>query len=55
MWGWPQWAIIALFALGLAINAVRNGEPRTGNHEFSWTVIGVGINAWILWMGGFWS
>jgi hypothetical protein len=28
MWGWPQWAVLFLLFLSLAVHVIRHGTPR---------------------------
>jgi hypothetical protein len=51
----PQIAMAVLLGLAVFIGAVMDGEPKTGTHRFGVTVIGVGLHALILWLGGFWA
>lgn len=53
--GWPQIAVIGLWAAGIGLALARHGEPETGKHSVFTTLIAVGLMAWLLWEGGFWS
>ena len=52
-WGWPQWLYAGMFLLSNLIALAKDGEPRTGKHEFGITLASTFVCAWILWMGGF--
>lgn len=51
---WPQITIIALSAMALGIALVKHGEPK-GLWSWPATLFGVALEAWLLYMGGFWS
>ena len=40
---------------GIGLALARHGEPETGKHSVFTTLIAVGLMAWLLWEGGFWS
>lgn len=48
----PQIIWIALAAATLGISLVKNGESR-GTYNFFYCFIGLAIEVWILWAGGF--
>lgn len=52
---WPQVTLLCLMGCSLLIHLAQDGEPRTEKYNFSHCVIGTGINAWLLWMGGFFA
>lgn len=49
---WPQITIIALGAIGFGFAAAKHGEPQ-GNYSVFWTAVGMGVEFFILWQGGF--
>jgi hypothetical protein len=53
-WAWPQWCIIALFALGMFVAVVEHGKPRT-SHNAYWRALDVIVFSLLLWYGGFFS
>ena len=55
MMGWPQWTMLALFAVGLLFAANQHGKPRTDKYNFWGAVIGSAIQFGILFAGGFFS
>lgn len=55
MMGWPQWTMLALFAVGLLFAANQHGKPRTDKYNFWGAVIGIAIQFGILFAGGFFS
>lgn len=51
--GIPQIIIVILYALNIGIELTRHGEPKQGNHNAFYTLIGTAISVGILWWGGF--
>lgn len=49
------WQIIYVFITGLALGmtAMRHGKPKQGKENFWETLIGVAIQMFIIYMGGF--
>jgi len=50
--GWPQVTLIALATAGVAISAVKHGQPRE-NYNWLVTVAATAIMASLLYAGGF--
>ena len=53
-WDWPQFVVAGLIILGLGISLASHGKPRSP-HNLSIDIVAGGLNAWLLYMGGFWS
>lgn len=59
--GAPQIIVIVLFAIRIAVNAVKDGEPvddpgkpaKYSKYSFARAVVNVAIFASLLWWGGF--
>ena len=51
--GWPQIAMIVLYAGGLGVAAAKHGEPQP-DYSFWTTLIATIINVVLLTCGGFW-
>lgn len=51
--GIPQIIMIVLFAMGLGITLIKNGEPRTDNYSFGMSFVATVIQVALLWWGGF--
>lgn len=49
----PQFIYLALMLLGLGIALAKDGEPKTGNHNFWATFIGECLLCSLLYWGGF--
>lgn len=54
MGGW-QITYIVLMCLSLGISLKEHGEPKTGYNNFWTSLLAVGIQIGILYMGGFFS
>jgi hypothetical protein len=54
-WAWPQITLTCLMAFQVLCGAFLDGHPKKGNYSFAIVFCGVGINAFLLYMGGFWS
>jgi len=54
-WLWPQWAVVAGYALSLILHAGFNGKDMDIKWNFALKLCSVTIAAFILYMGGFWS
>jgi len=54
IWGWPQWTVIVLSALGLLIHGVSHGQPRPSYH-IGYSVVDTLILFVMLAFGGFFS
>ena len=52
---WQQIAMIVWMSLAVGLELAFHGEPRSGKHSFWTALIGVGIQAVILYTGGFWG
>lgn len=52
-WGWPQWTWIGLAAFNLIMNAVLDGQPRTGNYSAGVYLAALIVSAFIVISGGF--
>ena len=50
---WPQFAMIAMYGIGIGLELARNGQPKKDTHNVWWTLIGVGISVFLLRSGGF--
>lgn len=50
---WPQITLIVWMAMSAGINLVKHGEPRNDTYNFIATAIALGIEAWVLYKGGF--
>lgn len=50
---WPQYTYLAMVFIGLILTAALNGKPKTGNHNFSLSLMAVLLGAFILYSGGF--
>lgn len=50
---WPQitWFVLVLISLGVSVG--KHGEPKEGNHNFWYSLIGTVIAFWIFYSGGF--
>ena len=53
--GVPQIIMICLWTLALGIDLETHGKPKTGNDNAMTTILGIIINATILYYGGFWT
>lgn len=53
LWGWPQWTVVALWAMRILIDVSYDGEPRKGKHNGSLALFATVLSAVILWNGGF--
>lgn len=51
--GIPQIIIVILYALNVGIALAKHGEPKEGNYNVFFTLIGAAISVGILWWGGF--
>ena len=51
----PQIILIIIMGLDLGINLANNGKPRDGNYSFGVALVGVAIEAGLLYWGGFFS
>jgi choline-glycine betaine transporter len=51
----PAIIVVALIAIGLGIELAKDGQPRTGYHNFFITLIAAGVNIGLLYWGGFFS
>lgn len=49
----PQIIMIALMAMNLGINLVKNGEPKDETYSFPVSLISIVINVGLLIWGGF--
>ena len=52
---WPQYTIIALMLIGAGHNLAKHGEPQNTKHNALTYIISVGIFAFILYKGGFFT
>jgi hypothetical protein len=53
---WPQWTWIALVGLGWLHTLLHHGEPKTGlgaREDIGIATASLGLNAFLLWQGGF--
>lgn len=53
--GIPQWIMIIIFALSLAIGMAQHGKPKEGKENFFFTLVGTAITFGILLWGGFFT
>jgi uncharacterized paraquat-inducible protein A len=53
-WGWPQWAMLVLFALDIGVRCVQHGKPREDYNGFAALIDGA-IVLFILIAGGFFA
>lgn len=51
--GIPQIIIIVLWCIGLFMNLEHHGERRTGNYNFFNEIVGILVEALLLYYGGF--
>ena len=51
--GAPQVIMLSVLLINIATEAAVHGEPRTGNHNVWYALIGSAINVAILTWGGF--
>jgi hypothetical protein len=52
---WPQWVVLGLLCVNVAVTTALHGRDRTGKHDAGWALFGFILNYWLLWMGGFWG
>lgn len=52
---WPQIVMICLYVIGLTNEGIRDGEPKTGKHNFWILLLATFISFGITYFGGFWS
>ena len=52
---WPQYTIIAIMLIGAGHNLAKHGEPQNTKHNALTYLISVGIFAFILYKGGFFT
>ena len=50
---WPQFVWLALALTGLGMEAAKDGELKTGRHNFVASLLASALVAWILYCGGF--
>lgn len=50
--GWPQYAYLGLFFLGLGVGLAKHGEPRDPHNVWTDLLAGA-LVLWLLYMGGF--
>lgn len=55
MMGWPQIVMMVLLGGNIGIALAKDGEKKEGEYSFVVTLIATGIEAAILWAGGFWK
>lgn len=53
--GWPQIVMIGLFAANLTINLIKHGDKRTDHYNFGTAILGIAIESFLLYYGGFWK
>lgn len=51
--GWPQITLLAILALNLGINLARHGERKNEKYNFFIALFGIGLDLFLLYMGGF--
>jgi hypothetical protein len=55
-WRWPQWAMIAMLLFQVYMSFYLQAEREGIDLEGTAVVFGwVGLNAFLMWAGGFWS
>jgi hypothetical protein len=52
---WPQYAVIALSAIGFGINVAKFGQPKTGDYDFIDLIVGPAFSYTLLYYGGFFA
>lgn len=52
---WPQYTVIGLWALSVLVHGINQGEPIKGKWNPWWRLVGVFINATLLYFGGFFA
>lgn len=50
---WPQIVWIGLVCLGVGVSLAKDGEPKTGNHNFVADCAGYALGLTLLYFGGF--
>lgn len=51
--GWPQVIYVVLLLMADGYVLARNGEPRTGNYSFGYSIAGTALALSLLYWGGF--
>ena len=51
----PQIIMLVFVALNLIISGHQHGKPKEGKHNLWIGLIGLSIQMWILYSGGFWD
>lgn len=54
-WGWPQYVEFGMLFLAAGLELAKDGQPKTGKHNFFTTVLALGFAAYLLYAGGFWT
>lgn len=54
-WGWPQFTLLALLFIGLAIHAAQNGKPIPHSYSFPMKLCNVLLWSFLLTFGGFFA
>lgn len=54
-WGWPQWVVIAFFAMKFLLNIVKHDEPIKGDWNAGSALFWICAAAYILNKGGFFT
>ncbi len=51
---WPEWTVIVMYFIVLLTAITHDGESK-GKWDASYTFMGMIINTFILYFGGFWT
>lgn len=55
VWGWPQWTVLILMFVGLAIQTAFHGKPRTDNFNGFGAIVRFSLFMFLLIFGGFFA